>query len=161
MGRSARSARFPVAVHIMSMLAVGALHDVDKYFSSGIIARSVAKNDVIVRQILGLLMGAGLAESSAGSKGGARLSRSAATINLLDIYRAVERGSIFQVHEANPKCPIAETVRDRLGKMFLEAESELEAGLAKLPLSDLAVDANRRFEASPNREMYRAMIEPG
>lgn len=154
MKRTARSTRFPLAVHIMCMLAVRAIWDKDAYVSSPIMSESTSKSDVSVRQILGLLVKAGLVHSTPGSKGGARLSMDASEITLLHIYRAVEAQNIFSLHDANEFCVIAISVREKLRATFLRAESTLEQELEELLLSDFARDANEALAQSPRFEEH-------
>lgn len=137
MKRSARSTRFPVALHIMCMLAyVETLAD-RVYVSSGRMAVSTRKNEAAVRQIVGMLAKAGLVNSSSGSKGGARLAKDAQRITLLDIYRAVENQKIFGIHAGKDDCLIAVYVEDYLENLFQLAEEQIESELDGLRLSDL------------------------
>lgn len=140
MSRSARSTRFPVGLHIMCILALVQRRDGVVYVSSGWMAGSINKNEVMIRQILGRLVKAGLATSMAGSRGGAIIGKSAEEITLLDIYRAVEDGHIFGVHEGSEECPIARYVEAYLEMFFEEAESQFESELRGVLLSEVASD---------------------
>ena len=138
MKRSSRSTRFPVATHIMCLLAYVKMHEVDtEYLSSTSISRSVAKNVVIIRQMVAMLVKAGLVRSAPGSKGGTRLAQDPDKITLLQVYRAVEKQDIFGVHDPSQFCPVANFVQDKLGKVFREAEDSFEKQLAEMCLSDL------------------------
>src|SRR6187401_1504501 len=85
------NSRFAVAVHVMTALA----YNHGEPLSSPLLAKSVRTNPVVIRRLMAQLRRAGLVEAWPGKSGGVRLGRSAATITLLDIYRAVEGGSPF------------------------------------------------------------------
>ena len=140
MKRSARSTRFPVALHIMCMLThVETLAD-HVYVSSGRMAVSTQKNEATIRQIIGMLTKKGLVNSSPGSKGGARLAKAAQRITLLDIYRAVEHQKIFGIHSGKDNCLIANYVEGYLENLFRVAEEQIELKLDGIRLSDLGDD---------------------
>jgi DNA-binding IscR family transcriptional regulator len=73
-----RSTRFPVAVHILAVLAIKP----DGYIGSELIAKSVATNAVVVRRMISLLSKAGFVECQAGAGGGARLCVDPKTVTL-------------------------------------------------------------------------------
>src|SRR5262245_20492413 len=87
--------RFPVAVHILTSLA----HSPKEWLSSPMLAESVGTNPVVIRRLVGRLQRAGLVEAHAGKLGGVELARRPETITLLDVYRAVEGGSVFAIPE--------------------------------------------------------------
>ena len=148
MKRSARSTRFPVALHIMCMLThVETLADCD-CVSSGKMAVSTQKNEAIVRQIVGMLTKKGLVDSSCGSKGGARLAKAAQRITLLDIYRAVENQKIFGIHSGKEDCLIANYVEGYLKNLFQAAEEQIESKLDGIRLSDLGDDIHAQALAA-------------
>ncbi len=130
----ARSTRFPVAVHILTVLAAKE----GEFVSSDFIARSVATNRVVVRRIISLLHAAKWVTSQAGIHGGAKLEVEPEQVNLLDVYRAVEKGSIFRVHESEPKCPIACCVKQDLESFLEVAEAAMEEKLAGKTLADMS-----------------------
>ncbi len=144
MKRSARSTRFPVALHIMCLLELVEITDPAACLSSGWMAHSVNKNEVFIRQILSLLVKAGLVRTAAGSKGGARLTKDSKSITLLDIYKAVESERIFGVHEGNESCPVANFVEDYLGGYFQEAEDKFEKDLSEVRLSDIGAQIHAK-----------------
>lgn len=144
MKRSARSTRFPVALHIMCLLERVEVTDAATCLSSGLMAQSVNKNEVLIRQMLSMLSKAGLVKSTSGSKGGARLAKDAKTITLLDIYKAVESERIFGVHEGSDSCPVARFVEDYLGAFLQEAEDKFEKDLSELLLSDIGAQLHAK-----------------
>src|SRR5271166_34715 len=93
-----RSSRFVVATHVLSLLAFGE----GEAMTSEYIAGSVNTNPVVVRRILALLVKAGLVGSQEGAGGGVRLAKPAHSINLRDVYVAVEPDPLFALHPQNP-----------------------------------------------------------
>ncbi len=132
-----KSTRFPVAVHILTFLSAHS----GEYVSSEAIAKSVATNPVAVRKILGMLVKAGFVSSLAGSRGGAKLEVAPNKLSLLDIYQAVERKEIFQMHEPHPHCPLAKGVKTNLQQVFDLAQTAMERQLAAQSLQDVSQKA--------------------
>ena len=129
-----KSTRFPAAVHIMTMLAAGD----DEYLSSDVIAASLDTNRVVVRRLIKALSEAGFVSSQAGVFGGTRLEVAPKDVSLLQIYRAVEEGSVFRFHSPHPRCPIADCVTEDLQQVLQDAESAMEKKLASKTLHDVA-----------------------
>lgn len=157
MKRAARSTRFPVAMHLMSLLAVVEIRERDIFLSSGWMAQSVDKNEVALRLLLSKLANAGLIETAAGSKGGARLAKDARHITCLDIYKAVEDQSLFCVHEGNPECLVSNSVGDLMTHLFEQSERRFERELDAVCLADVAENINATaiaegFEPPPFHE---------
>lgn len=140
--RSARSTRFPVAMHLMTMLAMVELREGPLFLSSAWMAHSANKNQATLRLLLGKLSKAGLIETAAGSRGGARLARDAREITCLDIYKAMEHDSLFGVHEGNPECLISTYVGGFMESFFDEAEHRFERELSTVCLGDVADNLN-------------------
>jgi len=135
------STRFAVAIHILTVVE---LHRGQAVRSEDI-ARSVSTNPTVVRRLLGTLSDAGLTHSQLGHGGGALLARSADTITLLDIYRAVEEPQFFALHRTapNPKCYIGGHITPVLVNEFDNLTKTLEDALAKTTLADIV----QRLEA--------------
>jgi Rrf2 family protein len=128
------SSRFPLAVHLLVALSYRP-HD---FISSESLSGTIATNPVVVRRAIALLRAAGLVSSQTGAAGGARLARSAATITLLDVYRAVEPDSVFTMHTPNPKCPIGRGIPEVLGAFLPEVEKAMEQALARMTIRQVA-----------------------
>lgn len=129
------------------------------------LAESVGINSVIVRNILALLKNAGLISIFRGSNG-AKLTKSATQISLLDIFYAVESTpknkdslkskniesihkksvytqektsyTLFRFH-TNPNllCPLGKNIHSLLDSHFIKAQRVLEEYLASVKLSAL------------------------
>jgi DNA-binding IscR family transcriptional regulator len=90
--------RFAMAVHILAVLAYKAGDPVSSEFLSA----SVNTNPVIIRRLLLALQEARLIETRKGPGAGSRLSRSAARINLAEVYRAVNDSEPFGLPRRRP-----------------------------------------------------------
>jgi Rrf2 family protein len=129
------NSRFSVAAHVMTVLA----YDDAASISSRRIAESVRTNPVVIRRLLVLLGKAGLVESQVGKGGGVRLARSAGSITLLDIYKAVEGGSPFVVPDKpeNKACEVSCAMKPILASVLAEADRAMSRSLEKVRLSDV------------------------
>lgn len=136
------STRFPVAVHILTLLSMKK----DEYVSSELIAKSVATNAVVVRRVLGMLQQAGLVETMAGAKGGAKIIADPKKITLLDIFEIVEEQSVFKMHHPQMKCPVACVVVDQVNDLISGAEGRMKKELAKTTLAKITEPARQEFK---------------
>ena len=124
-----------MAVHVLAVLAYKEGDPV----TSAKLADSVNTNPVIVRRLLLSLQQARLIETRKGAGAGSRLSRSPQSINLAEVYRAVEGHEPFSTpsNKPNAGCPVGNCIRKTLEKVFASAESALEQDLKKTSLADV------------------------
>jgi DNA-binding IscR family transcriptional regulator len=106
---------------------------------SGYIAESVNTNAVVIRRLLAQLSSAGLVVSRPGACGGTQLSRKPKDISLLEVYRAVSSGEVFELHRQrpNPKCPVGGNIEQVLAKLQLNVNKAIDKELAKYSLQDV------------------------
>ncbi|MBU9225578.1 Rrf2 family transcriptional regulator [Burkholderia multivorans] len=149
-----KSTKFVTACYIMSF--VGAHQP--QMLSTATVAKWVDTHAARARQIVSLLVKAGLLESARGGSGGILLKRSADRITLLDIYDAVgDTESLFFSVE-NPFSAWADhcSVHDVLSGLRAELEEQARAALAKIKLSDVFVpwdeDAMRKARSKRSRK---------
>jgi Rrf2 family protein len=128
------STRFSVGVHVLVALS----YRPDKLISSASLSNTVATNSVVIRRVLAKLRDAGLVVSQTGAAGGTRLARSAETISLLHVYRAVGESDVFSLHSPNPDCPIGRCIPDVLESVLPRVERAMEAELAKISIREVA-----------------------
>lgn len=130
------STRFAVAIHILTLID----SNKDGKSTSEWIAGSVNTNPVVIRRLTGMLNKAGLVEVRPGVAG-AKLSRSAADITLLEIYKAVnavEENSLFAVHEhPNPECPVGKNIAGAIVPVFSRAQKAMEDELQGVTLEQI------------------------
>ena len=124
-----------MAVHIMTALAFLA-----EKATSEVLSNTVNTNPVVIRRLLGELARAGLVRTERGQSGGFSLARSAKSISLLDIYRAVMSDTdLVPLHEnpENLKCAVSCKVRGALAAHLDRAQSVYERELEKVMLADI------------------------
>ncbi len=129
------NSKFTIAVHILTMLASAK----DASMKSDCVAQSINTNPVVVRRIWANLVKAGLIVSRTGSGGGARLTREASEITLLDIYRSVETGCLFPVQPnlPNQHCQIGKNIQGVLEEVIQGAQQKMEAALVEVTIADI------------------------
>lgn len=106
------------------------------------IATSANTNPVVIRRLLGELRGAGLVESRRGVGAGWSLTRELKSINLLDVYRAVEPGPLFAMHRATPdqNCVVGHGIQPAMRRVYDDIEETLSGELARVTLEDVLQD---------------------
>lgn len=136
------NSRFPVGVHVVTLLA----HDAPSPCTSEYVAGSVNTNPVVVRRLLGRLADAGLTESRMGPGGGWTLRRSPEQITLLDVYRATaDTGLVAGVPSPpNPQCPVGRSIQPVLTERISVAERRFHDELAATSIADLLAAVRAR-----------------
>lgn len=118
--------------------------------SSEAIARSLACNPASVRQLMGRLRKAGLISSVTGHAM-PRLARDAASITMLDVYRAVE-GDKPLLHldtHTNPLCGVGVNVQVVIGERFADVQLAAESAMAAVTLADIIAGYQKRLGGHP------------
>ena len=153
------SSKFVVATHILTALQILRERGLEAV-TSDFLAESVNTNPVVIRRILGRLRKNELVVSQVGAGGGFSLGRSAGSITLLDVHRAVEDSSLFHFHyrEPNQLCPVGCTIQDALKGVFSEAEISVEAVLRSRTILQISseMEATEKFQ-----ELESAAIAEG
>jgi Rrf2 family protein len=136
------NSRFAVAAHILTLLYERG----GDPLTSEYIAGSVNTNPAVIRRLLTLLAKAGLTTAQLGAGGGTLLARPAASITLLDVYRAVDEGALFAMHRQgpNPECPVGRHIQAALEGTMDAAARAVETELARRTVADLVDDVRRR-----------------
>jgi DNA-binding IscR family transcriptional regulator len=124
-----------MAVHVLSVLA----YKEGDRVTSALLAGSVNTNPVIIRRLLLALQRAKLVDTCKGAGSGSRLSRSPRSIDLAQIYLAVEDADSFASvpRKPNAACPVGKCIRETLDRVFASAQSALEGDLARTTLADV------------------------
>lgn len=136
----ATNTQFSIAVHVMAGLGARALSGVGA--PSGALAQSVNACPSFVRRVLAKLSKAGLLRTSTGKGGFCALARPAASISLLDIYKAVEAPKAFAIHDypEQKSCAISCGIKSSMQKVLDRTQSSMEASLRKTSLADVLAD---------------------
>jgi Rrf2 family protein len=129
------SSRFPMAVHLLVVLA---RHEGDRV-TSNVLAQSIGTNPVIVRRLLLALQRANLVDTTKGAAAGSRLHCSPRRIDLAQVYRAVEESDPFCIpsRKANPSCPIGSCIGPVLAGIIASAQQALERELRKVTIANI------------------------
>ncbi len=122
-----------MAVHVLAVLA----HKEGDPVTSAFLAGSVNTNPVVIRRLLLALQKAKLVETRKGAGFGSRLSRSPASINLSEVFRAVEHQKPFTLPpgKPDPECPVGQCIQEALEKVFSSAREALQRELAQTNLA--------------------------
>ncbi|MFE0633303.1 Rrf2 family transcriptional regulator [Streptomyces sp. NPDC058864] len=139
------NSRLTVAVHVLTWMALDRRDD-GPAATSERIAGSVNTNPVVIRRCLGELRRAGLVESRRGAGAGWNLVREPESITLLDVYRAVEDGTLFRLHPAAPNagCPVGHGIGPALQQVYDGLHSGIERQLAATTVADVLRDTLAR-----------------
>lgn len=107
--------------------------------TSEVIARMLNTNPVVVRRTMGLLRDAGLVTSAGGRSGGWTLGKSAETITMLDVHRALA-GQTVAVGQSSdhPHCPVEQSVNHLIGHAIEKAEARFFEELGRVTVAALA-----------------------
>lgn len=124
-----------MAVHILTVLAQAD----DENIKSEKIAASVNTNPVVIRRLLSQLRQANLVSTQTGANGGTRLAKPPSEIRLSDVYRAVNCGRIFALHnrEPNKDCPVGKNIEAVLCHLQKAIDKGIDNTLAKYSLEDV------------------------
>ena len=131
----ASNTQFSMAVHILTVLAQAD----DENIKSEKIAASVNTNPVVIRRLLSQLRQANLVSTQTGANGGTRLAKPPSEIRLSDVYRAVNCGRIFALHnrEPNKDCPVGKNIEAVLCHLQKAIDKGIDNTLAKYSLEDV------------------------
>ncbi|MBI3650984.1 MAG: Rrf2 family transcriptional regulator [Acidobacteria bacterium] len=126
------SSRFAIAVHMLTLMA----RTDEECIKSEDIARSVNTNAVVIRRLMCALSEAELLVSQTGPCGGSKLARAPQAITLLDIYRAVEGGSLFALHRQKPNrhCTVGRNIESVLEEVQAQMDEAVEGVLETITL---------------------------
>lgn len=130
------STQFPLAVHVLLMLAAFP----DKKVTSEAAAVSAGVNPVVVRGLFGKLTKAGIIETKSG-RGRNALAKAPGDVTLWDVYEAVEGGDAsepFKMHgNTSDTCPVGTNIHELLGPHLEDAAAAMRRELSAVTLEDL------------------------
>lgn len=134
--------QFSIAVHLLAGLACRG----DEGASSALLAQSVNTSASFVRRTVAKLSKAGLVETTTGKAGACWLAREAKSINLLDIYRAVNAPKAFSIHHYSEQkvCPVSCHIKTALEKALAKTQKAMETSLAELTLAQIVSEIQKR-----------------
>ena len=137
---STKNVQFTVATHVMAALAHCAAQGSTGVTSSAL-ACSVNAEPSFVRRAVSKLAKAGLVTTTRGKNGACVLARPAASITLLDIYRASEAPATFSIHDypVEGACPVSANISACMNEVLACAQQGFEERLARRTVADLLV----------------------
>lgn len=148
-GSPVNPAWFAAAVQALIFLD----HAGDEVCPSGAIADQLRAHAVFLRRVLATLVRAGIVEAREGREGGYRLARSASTVTLADVYRAIKSAAADDLAtQDTPRGPMlpAGTVL-ALGAVLDETEASVLSILARHTVAELAARADALGDADTRR----------
>ena len=86
-----------------------------------------------------MLVAAGIVETQEGKQGGARLAKKISSVNLHDVYAAVDDSQVFEFNpnKPNKSCPVSCKMKSVLAPVFDEVGKSLAKDLRAIKLADL------------------------
>ncbi|MET8005507.1 Rrf2 family transcriptional regulator [Nonomuraea glycinis] len=135
------NSRLTIAAHALTWISLYQRQG-HQVATSEQIATSANTNPVVIRRLLGELRKAGLVESRRGVGAGWSLARELESMTLLDVYEAVEPGSLFAMHRATPDqgCVIGYGIQPAMQRVYEDIEETLRRELARVTLEDVLRD---------------------
>ncbi|MFE7127654.1 Rrf2 family transcriptional regulator [Streptomyces sp. NPDC057617] len=126
------NSRLTIAAHALAWMELNKRQG-HEIATSEQIAESVNTNPVVIRRLLAELRRAGLVESRRGAGAGWMLARELESITLLDVYEAVEPGTLFAMHRATPnqECPVGFGIRPTMQGIYAGIEETVRGELAR------------------------------
>jgi DNA-binding IscR family transcriptional regulator len=115
--------------------------------TSGVLAKAVHTNPVVVRRIMAGLRDQGYVRSEKGHRGGWTLACDLSRVTLRDIYTALGEPSLLAMRNRTkaPRCLVEQAVNNVLAQAFRDAEALLLSRLGEVTLATLSANFHRRL----------------
>ena len=128
--------RFPIAVHILTLLSKAE----DELLSSDHIAGSININPALARKEISNLRKRSLIISKEGKSGGYSLGKPAQKITLADVYEAVmdQPGLGLAKNTPNPDCPVGKQISKNIDSLYADLDKTLLKKLSSISLADFS-----------------------
>jgi Rrf2 family protein len=128
--------RFPIAVHILTLLSKAE----GELLSSDYIAGSININPALVRKEISNLRNHGLIISKEGKSGGYSLSKSPKQISLAVIYLAVKNQPVLGTakNDPNPDCPIGKQINKNIDNLYADLDKTLLEKLGSISIENFS-----------------------
>lgn len=128
--------RFPIAIHILTLLSKAG----DELLSSDFMAGSININPALVRKEISNLRNHGLIASKEGKSGGYSLGRSAMQITLAEVYLALNNQPVLGIakNAPNPDCPVGKQINKNIDRLYTELDNTLLRKLGSISIEDFS-----------------------
>lgn len=138
-----RDSRLSGVLHILLHMA-----EHDGPVTSGVLAKAMGTNPVVIRRILAGLREEGYVQSEKGHGGGWSLACDLSRVSLRDIYDALGCPPLLALgnRAPAPDCLVEQAVNAALDSAFADAEALLLSRLGNVTLAALSADFHRRLK---------------
>ncbi len=128
--------RFPIAVHILTLLSKAE----GELLSSDHIAGSININPALARKEISNLRKRGLIISKEGKSGGYSLGKPAQKITLANVYEAVMDQPVLGLakNTPNPDCPVGKQISKNIDSLYADLDKTLLTKLSSISLADFS-----------------------
>jgi DNA-binding IscR family transcriptional regulator len=139
-----RNGRLSGVLHVLLHMA-----ERDGPATSGMLAKAMQTNPVVIRRIMAGLRERGYVRSEKGHGGGWTLACELSKLSLRDVYEALGEPSLLAIGNRTeaPGCLVEQAVNATLGRAFDEAESVLLSHFGAVTLAQLSADFHGRLAA--------------
>ena len=130
------NARFPIAVHILTLLSKAG----EELLSSDYVAGSININPALARKEISNLRNHGLIVSKEGKSGGYVLGKVPGQITFADIYLSVKNQPILGIpkNTPNPDCPVGKQINTNIDSIYADLDETLLTKLRSITLADFS-----------------------
>jgi Rrf2 family protein len=125
--------RFPIAVHILTLLSKAG----DDLLSSDYIAGSININPALARKEISNLRNHGLIISKEGKSGGYSLGKAAEQISLADIYLSVKNQPVLGAakNTPNPDCQVGKQINQNIDNLYADLNKTILKKLGSISVA--------------------------
>ncbi len=128
--------RFPIAVHILTLLSKAD----GELLSSDYIAGSININPALARKEISNLRNHGLIASKEGKNGGYSLGKPANQISLADVYLLVKTQPLLGIakNTPNPDCPVGKQINKNIDELYADVDKTILKKLGSIHIADFS-----------------------
>ena len=128
--------RFPIAVHILTLLSKAG----GELLASDYIAGSININPALARKEISNLRNHGLINSKEGKSGGYSLAKPSNQISLGDVYLAVKNQPVLGTakNDPNPDCPVGKQINKNIDRLYADLDKTLLAKLSSIIIEEFS-----------------------
>lgn len=127
------NARFPIAIHILTLLTKSGV----ALLSSEYVAGSININPALARKEISNLRNHGLIVSKEGKNGGYALGKPPGQITLADVYLSVKNQPMLGIakNAPNPDCAVGKQINTNIDNLYADLDETLLSKLRSITLA--------------------------
>jgi Rrf2 family protein len=128
--------RFPIAIHILTLLSKAGTN----LLSSDYIAGSININPALARKEISNLRNRGFILSKEGKSGGYSLAKAPQQISLADVYLSVKTQPVLGTakNDPNPDCPIGKQINKKIDLLYADLDEALIKKLSTISVENFS-----------------------